>query len=423
MAMRNRIVTALVAAGLFSRRRRPLRRSCPRSFPLRASRPAIRKTRSSFPKSTRRSCERTRSPGRCCGWSHRLPWTCAATPTTPWAAARRSASSTRRRATGQSPKFECVFEGGEVLKVKYGSSPEVHTEVAATRLMHALGAGADRMYLVDTAALLRLPGRPAPDAAAASRARSRSASESASQIVRGQDADREARRSTSTTRSTSTSRPSPSSDAPRAGRSRRTERPAGAATSSTSCQPGRGEVPRRARRAAPARGVPQQLGQPRRQPAPAVPRRRRAPGGRRLPRRRSPTCTTWGRPSATWAEPRASASSTWRAGGPSPIWKDRAACTVSIESPRFHGATFGEATISERGRQFLAERLRRIGDEQVRDLFEGARFAEYEDASACEPRRRAAGSRRSRTRSARSRRATHARRPDAPWYLQEATIE
>jgi hypothetical protein len=69
----------------------------------------------------------------------------------------------------------------------------------------------------------------------------------------------------------------------------------------------------------------------------------------------------------------------WRA---APIWKDRAACTVSIESPRFHGATFGEATISERGRQFLAERLRRIGDEQARALFEGARFAEYEDGSA-----------------------------------------
>ncbi len=30
----------------------------------------------------------------------------------------------------------------------------------------------------------------------------------------------------------------------------------------------------------------------------------------------------------------------WRA---APIWKDRAACTVSIESPSFHGATFGEA--------------------------------------------------------------------------------
>ena len=50
--------------------------------------------------------------------------------------------------SGATPKFECVFEGGELLKVKYGESPEIYSEVAATRLMRALGAGADRMYLV-----------------------------------------------------------------------------------------------------------------------------------------------------------------------------------------------------------------------------------------------------------------------------------
>ena len=63
------------------------------------------------------------------------------------------------RTSGSTPKFECVFEGGEVLKVKYGRNPEIHTEVAATRLLRALGAGADRMYLVEPAALLRLPRR------------------------------------------------------------------------------------------------------------------------------------------------------------------------------------------------------------------------------------------------------------------------
>jgi hypothetical protein len=68
----------------------------------------------------------------------------------------------------------------------------------------------------------------------------------------------------------------------------------------------------------------------------------------------------------------------WRA---TPIWKDRASCRVSIRSPALHGATFGEATISEGGRRLLAERLSRLRDEQVRDLFEGARFADFEDAS------------------------------------------
>ena len=49
---------------------------------------------------------------------------------------------------GTTPKFDCVLPGGEVVKVKYGGSAETHAEVAASRLLAALGFGADRMYLV-----------------------------------------------------------------------------------------------------------------------------------------------------------------------------------------------------------------------------------------------------------------------------------
>src|SRR5262245_14147890 len=35
-----------------------------------------------------------------------------------------------RKTSGSTPKFECAFAGGEVLKVKYGRSPEVFTETA-----------------------------------------------------------------------------------------------------------------------------------------------------------------------------------------------------------------------------------------------------------------------------------------------------
>jgi hypothetical protein len=49
---------------------------------------------------------------------------------------------------GASPKFECLA-GDDELKVKYGgTNAEVYGEVAATRLMWALGFGADRMYPV-----------------------------------------------------------------------------------------------------------------------------------------------------------------------------------------------------------------------------------------------------------------------------------
>ena len=50
---------------------------------------------------------------------------------------------------GTTPKFNCELPGGEIVKVKYGSAnPELRAEVAATRLLIALGFGADRVYVV-----------------------------------------------------------------------------------------------------------------------------------------------------------------------------------------------------------------------------------------------------------------------------------
>ena len=50
--------------------------------------------------------------------------------------------------SGRSPKFACASEGDD-LKVKFGGgNAEVYAEVAATRLLWALGFGADRMYPV-----------------------------------------------------------------------------------------------------------------------------------------------------------------------------------------------------------------------------------------------------------------------------------
>jgi len=50
---------------------------------------------------------------------------------------------------GKSPKFACVMGQDDELKVKYGgTNGEVYGEVAATRLLWALGFGADHMYPV-----------------------------------------------------------------------------------------------------------------------------------------------------------------------------------------------------------------------------------------------------------------------------------
>jgi hypothetical protein len=51
--------------------------------------------------------------------------------------------------TGRSPKFSCVINPEDEVKVKYGrQNGEVYAEVAATRLLWALGFGADREYPV-----------------------------------------------------------------------------------------------------------------------------------------------------------------------------------------------------------------------------------------------------------------------------------
>jgi len=53
-----------------------------------------------------------------------------------------------KAAHGTTPKFDCVLPDGEVVKVKYGHTGEIHAEIAASRLLSALGFGADRMFVV-----------------------------------------------------------------------------------------------------------------------------------------------------------------------------------------------------------------------------------------------------------------------------------
>lgn len=66
-------------------------------------------------------------------------------------------------ATGTTPKFRCRLPDGEVVKVKYGRrNPEIYSEVAATRLLAALGFGADRMYVIRRVRCAGCPKFPFP---------------------------------------------------------------------------------------------------------------------------------------------------------------------------------------------------------------------------------------------------------------------
>ena len=62
---------------------------------------------------------------------------------------------------GMTPKFNCQLADGEVVKVKYGKgNAEIHGEVAATRLLSALGFTADRMYVVRSVRCAECPPYP-----------------------------------------------------------------------------------------------------------------------------------------------------------------------------------------------------------------------------------------------------------------------
>ena len=59
---------------------------------------------------------------------------------------------------GTAPKFDCVLDNGDEIRVKYGRTPEIPSEVAAARLLRSLGFGADEVMLVPR---LRCHGCPA----------------------------------------------------------------------------------------------------------------------------------------------------------------------------------------------------------------------------------------------------------------------
>jgi hypothetical protein len=62
--------------------------------------------------------------------------------------------------SGTTPKFDCELPSGEKIKVKYGGSHEIPSEAAATRLLHALGFGADRVSRVETVRCYGCPFQP-----------------------------------------------------------------------------------------------------------------------------------------------------------------------------------------------------------------------------------------------------------------------
>ena len=62
--------------------------------------------------------------------------------------------------TGTTPKFDCRLPDGTLIKIKYGATPERLAEVAGTRLLAALGFGADEVTLLQRVRCLGCPPLP-----------------------------------------------------------------------------------------------------------------------------------------------------------------------------------------------------------------------------------------------------------------------
>ena len=61
---------------------------------------------------------------------------------------------------GTAQKFDCTLEDGEQVRVKYGNTPEIPSEVAASRLLRALGFSADEVMLVEHVRCYGCPTEP-----------------------------------------------------------------------------------------------------------------------------------------------------------------------------------------------------------------------------------------------------------------------
>lgn len=57
-----------------------------------------------------------------------------------------------------------------------------------------------------------------------------------------------------------------------------------------------------------------------------------------------------------------------------PIWADEGRCVVSLRQMPYHGGNFTPIQISEGGRALLASKLSQLSEAQIRTLFESARF-------------------------------------------------
>ena len=239
---------------------------------------------------------------------------------------------------GRSPKFQCVLAGGEVVKVKYGrNNPETFGEVAATRLVAALGFGADRVDVVGGVRCQGCPVFPYPKLGIF--------------------------------------------DALRAGRERTVvfemaiieRRMPGLEIGGWSF-PELGSIDAAAGGASPDEVDALRLLAVFLADWDGKPENQRILCAESSPPGRCDAPVAYLQDLGQTFGPKSIDLDGWTR---TPVWADPATCGVSMRDLPWQGATFEDTTISEEGRLFLAGLLRQITPAQARSLFAGARFTEF----------------------------------------------
>jgi len=258
-----------------------------------------------------------------------------------------------RVTSGTTPKFDCILPNGRVVKVKYGGSAEVHAELAASRLLAALGFGADRMYVVPRVRCFGCPISPFRVYQALELARMDEAYTRRIDYRHYRDFDWPA-----------------------------VERRFKASSVETSEIAGWGFY--ELEKIDPARGgsIRAEVDALRLM-AVFLHHWDNKAQNQRLVCLTAPATDGNG----PCPEPFAFMQDLGSTFGPNKVnfeswrtrklWSDAATCEVTMEDMPFGGATFRTATISEEGRRFLADKLGLLHEAQIRALFASARFPEY----------------------------------------------
>jgi len=251
--------------------------------------------------------------------------------------------------SGTTPKFDCELDSGEVIRVKYGKGPEIPAEAAATRLLNALGFGADEITLVGKLRCYGCPEEPFSTMKAVELTRAQPLYRHVVNYESYEDFDWVAIERKFEARPIET-----------------TTLEGWAFFELETIDPEKGGAPRSHVDAIRLLAIFLAHWDNKAENQRLVCRSREWPENTRC---RQPFLllqdlgATFG-PSKVdleaWQQVR--------------IWDDRATCRISMRDLPFNGATFGDARVTESGRLFLARLLTQLSERQLTDLFSGARF-------------------------------------------------